>query len=115
MGVDAFAGFTSWHRWQDILQLANLTLMTRPGAQLPLTGPAADLLNDRRCSTPQDLTRIHCGAILPQTVQCVDISATAIRERLAAGKDVTAMLPASVRRYIHEHGLYGATFSETAV
>jgi nicotinate-nucleotide adenylyltransferase len=115
MGADAFANFTSWHRWQDILQLANLVVTTRPGAQLPSTGAAAELLSERRCGAAQDLTHVDFGAILLQTVQRLDISATTIREGLAAGRDVSAMLPEAVWRYIHKHGLYGATSSETAI
>lgn len=109
MGADAFAGFTSWHRWQEILGLANLVVTTRPGVQLPSTGAAAELLNQRRCGAPQDLTDIDRGAILPQRVRRLDISASAVREGLAAGQDLSSMLPEPVWRYIHEHSLYGAT------
>ena len=32
MGDDAMAGFQSWHRWQDIIQQANILVIARPGA-----------------------------------------------------------------------------------
>ena len=35
VGMDAFSGFTSWHRWQDILQLAHIAVVRRPGSGAP--------------------------------------------------------------------------------
>jgi nicotinate-nucleotide adenylyltransferase len=115
VGMDAFANLTTWHRWQDILRLAHIVIIPRPGALLPTTGAAADLLKERRCDSPEALTELVCGGILPQTVRSFDISATAIRAGIAAGKDVSAMLASPVWRYIREHGLYTATSDEAAV
>jgi nicotinate-nucleotide adenylyltransferase len=39
LGADQLANFCSWHRWEDILLLANLAVALRPGTQL--TVPAA--------------------------------------------------------------------------
>ncbi|MEM7292803.1 MAG: nicotinate-nucleotide adenylyltransferase, partial [Pseudomonadota bacterium] len=36
VGMDAYAGFESWHRWRDILELASLVVATRPGFDLDL-------------------------------------------------------------------------------
>jgi nicotinate-nucleotide adenylyltransferase len=38
----------------------------------------------------------------------IDVSATEIRRRLAAGESCAGVLPEAVERYIREHGLYGA-------
>lgn len=47
---------------------------------------------------------------LPRVVALpyVDISSTEVRRRIGAGEAVGDLLPPSVMRYIHEHGLYGA-------
>lgn len=112
MGNDAFADFTSWYRWKDILGLAHIVVTTRPGAQLPRRGAAAELLKERRVSDPQDLMLDSSGGILPCAVQPIDISATAIRADIAAGGDVAAALPEPVWRYILSRGLYLAAPSE---
>lgn len=31
VGLDAFAALDSWYRWQDLIDLAHLIIMTRPG------------------------------------------------------------------------------------
>ncbi|HEX2237805.1 MAG TPA: nicotinate-nucleotide adenylyltransferase [Gammaproteobacteria bacterium] len=115
IGMDAFANLTTWHRWQDILRLAHIVITTRPGASLPTTGAAADLLKERYCDSPQALTDLLCGGILPRTVRHLDISSSTIRAGIAAGKDVSAMLAPPVWRYIREHGLYIATSNEVVI
>jgi len=34
IGTDQFNAFDKWHRWQDILQIAELAVMERPGEPL---------------------------------------------------------------------------------
>jgi nicotinate-nucleotide adenylyltransferase len=112
MGNDAFAGFTSWHAWQEILQLAHILVTTRPGTELPMHGAAAELLAERYCEGPQDLARHPSGGILPCRVRALDISATEIRAHLAMGRDASTMLPSHVWQYICSHGLYSMTRDE---
>jgi nicotinate-nucleotide adenylyltransferase len=109
LGADAFLGFNSWRDWPQILRLANLVVVARPGSSMPAQDSIAELLRARRCDSSAELARRHSGAILWYEVQPVDISATAIRAGLARGKDMRAMLPEPVLRYIHEQGLYRGT------
>ncbi|MGH8501305.1 MAG: nicotinate-nucleotide adenylyltransferase [Gammaproteobacteria bacterium] len=109
LGADAFAGFTSWQSWQEILKLVHIVVTARPGSALRAEGEVGRLLQARRLRSPEDLTRHPCGGILPRSLYLRDISATAIRRDIAADNDVSAMLPDAVLRYIQEHGLYQAT------
>ncbi len=115
MGNDAFAAFTSWHRWSEILQMAHIVVAARPGSPLPRDGTVAELLEERRLRVAEDLTQRCGGGILPWSVQPVDISATGIRAALAAGGDVSEMLPAAIGRYIREHKLYSTVGGKTNV
>jgi nicotinic acid mononucleotide adenylyltransferase len=36
----------------------------------------------------------------------MDISATDIRQRVAAGSDISSLVPPAVALYIYQHGLY---------
>src|SRR5579885_3221529 len=38
LGADAFAGLPSWHRWRELLDLAHIAVLTRPGHVPPLAG-----------------------------------------------------------------------------
>lgn len=82
MGGDQFSKFDSWHRPADIARLAKIAVFARPGWS------ATD---DR-------------AQVLP--MESLDISASAIRARLARGEDVSGMVPAAVAAYIARHKLY---------
>ncbi len=93
IGSDAFDEIESWQRWQDILALTDFLVVTRPG-------------HDYHAPAGARVQRID-GLELP-------VSSSGIRARLASGEPVPE-LPGRVRKYIEEHGLYGAVRSEYSV
>ncbi len=107
VGADAFAHFNSWRDWQDILELAHLVVMTRPGASLDtahLSTELSDLLTQRRRQLP-DFSGV--GGIFCQQVTALPISATAIRESLQQGRSPRYLLPDAVLNYLLNQQLYG--------
>ncbi|HEV1998618.1 MAG TPA: nicotinate (nicotinamide) nucleotide adenylyltransferase [Candidatus Dormibacteraeota bacterium] len=90
LGYDAAIELSSWHQAVEILALAEVVVFNRTGA-----GRDAD----RR--------GLPAGAAVIE-VDSPDISATEVREWLAAGLDMSGMLAAPVLAYIHARGLYGA-------
>ena len=44
IGMDAFCYLDTWHRWQDVLELAHIGIARRPGTTEPTGGVLADLL-----------------------------------------------------------------------
>ena len=106
MGIDALLSFTSWHRWEEILELAHLIVAHRPQYQLPQTGLVADLLRDRLKKKQSALHQSLHGNIVLQPVTALDISATDIRKQFATGKNPRYLLPNNVYKYIQDHGVY---------
>jgi nicotinate-nucleotide adenylyltransferase len=105
MGSDAFAGLDSWHRWREMLDWGHLVVVARPGWELPETGPVADYLN--RCQGPADiLGEKPAGHIVVQTLRLLPISATDIRNQIAAGESPQFLLPDPVWQFIRQRGLY---------
>lgn len=89
MGEDQAAGFTRWHAWQDVAQLAVLAVAGRG------SGAGLDAL--------RGLPGVRVEALaLPQ----MPVSATEVRARLTAGQDVAALVEPAVARYIDSHDLY---------
>ena len=103
MGMDAFAGFTGWHRWEDILNLAHLVVIERPGSQV--SGAEERLLMQRQAPNVSSLTDT-AGSIIVQSVSQSDISATRIRSLVHDGDDIRYLVPETVRDYILDNGLY---------
>lgn len=106
MGIDALLHFPSWHRWEEILQLAHLIVVHRPQYHLPQTGIVADLLKQRLKQSPTVLHETIAGNIVLQPVTPLEISATDIRKQIAMGRNPRYLLPNNVYKYIQEHGVY---------
>ncbi|SFW60243.1 nicotinate-nucleotide adenylyltransferase [Luteibacter sp. UNCMF366Tsu5.1] len=91
VGMDAFAGLASWHRWRDLFALAHVGVLTRPGADQALSGPLADFVADRHAAHVQG----PAGSVIGIAITPLDIAATAIRETFAAGREPRFLLPSA--------------------
>lgn len=106
IGIDAFLGFLSWHRWEEILDQSHIIIAHRPHYQLPTTGVIADILQQR---LTQETNYIHehlSGGILIRPITALEISATDIRKQIAMGKNPRYLLPDAVYDYIKQFGIY---------
>lgn len=106
LGIDAFLGFTSWHRYQEILENTHIVIAHRPQYQLPASGIIADLINAR---LQPDVGYIHthlAGGILLRPITPLEISASDIRKQIAMGRNPRYLLPDNVYDYIKQHGTY---------
>lgn len=86
IGADAFDDLQTWHRWQDVIQLTDFIVVSRPGASYRIPENA----------------KVH----RLEDVQ-LPTASTLIRAKLAAGEP-TPEVPAPVREFISENGLYRA-------
>ncbi|NVZ09175.1 nicotinate-nucleotide adenylyltransferase [Allochromatium humboldtianum] len=109
IGADAYAGFLHWYRPLEILELAHLVVMRRPGHD-PVASPALrQLYLERVCEEPRCLAARAGGRILFQTLTQLDISSTRIRELIAQGRSPRYLLPDAVLDYIERERLYAPT------
>lgn len=106
MGSDAVHKINSWHRWDELLDVAHIVVLARPGWQFPAEGEVADWLAQHRADTPEVLHSNPCGSVLVQELRPLDISSTEVRELLAHGCSPRYLLPESVLDYIQNRQLY---------
>ncbi|HHI03604.1 MAG TPA: nicotinate (nicotinamide) nucleotide adenylyltransferase [candidate division Zixibacteria bacterium] len=88
LGADNIVLFDSWHKPEEIVKHVKVIVGGRPGFNKEF----------EKSVWYDKIARFD----MPQT----DISSTAIRKLLKAGKSVKSLLPESVNRYIQERGLY---------
>jgi nicotinate-nucleotide adenylyltransferase len=104
IGADQFRSFETWHRWQEIPDLAHLVVLNRPGTT-PGASPA--WAHARACADLQVLRETPAGRLAFLSVSPQDISATRIRAALARGESVQGLLPKAVLDYIRSNKVYG--------
>jgi nicotinate-nucleotide adenylyltransferase len=90
IGQDQYAGLHTWRGWRELLARVSLAVANRPGVA--------------REPAPEVRALPHRMVPLPM----LDISATDIRARVAAGRGIADLVPAEVAGYIARHGLYRA-------
>jgi len=108
VGMDAFIDIGSWHRSEDILQLAHVIVARRPGAQLPEAGPAGALLAAHGVTGCAALADAPAGRILVHTVTQLEISSSAIRDAARAGRSQRYLMPDAVAALIETTGCYAS-------
>lgn len=106
LGIDSYLGFASWHRYNDILELAHLIIAHRPQYQLPKSGIIADMVKHKRQTDPAFIHQHLAGGMMLWPITALDISATDIRKQIAMGKNPRYLLPDSVYQYIKQHDVY---------
>jgi nicotinate-nucleotide adenylyltransferase len=108
LGADAFARLEQWHRWRELFELAHLAVATRPGHGIKVGagGTALDHEFAAREGAAVDLVAAPAGRIVPFAITALEISASAIRRRLAQGQSVRHLVPDAVLDYIDSHQIY---------
>lgn len=106
LGMDAFLGLPGWHRWQEILDLAHVVVMGRPGFARSTPGPLAGIVEARESTGREALHAEPAGRVLFQEVTRLDISSSAIRSLLAQGGDPRFLVPEAVRAILLQSGCY---------
>jgi nicotinate-nucleotide adenylyltransferase len=99
LGWDMVSYLPNWHDPSGVLeQVDQIAAAHRPGY------PVSDEeLAGLALKFPDFLAKVKVFSV-PQ----VDIAASTLRQRVAAGQPVRYLVPETVRQYIEEHGLYQA-------
>lgn len=108
LGLDAFVELESWHRWQELIELAHLLVMTRPGysSEAIQSEGLKQLLKDHQIDDREGCSKQPAGCVLFCQVVEINISSTEIRRILQSGGDVSSLLPGPVLDVINQQQIY---------
>ena len=84
LGADAAAALPRWRAVDEVARLAEIAVLTRPGAP--------------------DVTSAFVKHLV--ATPAIEISASDIRARRLTGKSIRYLVPDAVAQYIEKHGLY---------
>lgn len=105
MGEDAFAGISTWYCWKELIGLAHIVVVARPGWSIPDQGEVREFLK-RYQGNQQDLYRSASGKIILHHLRLLPVSATEIRQQIARGESAQYLLPDAVWEFIRKKKLY---------
>jgi len=88
VGSDSAIDFSTWKNPEEVIEMANVVIASRPGFDLSRMEP--------RLKGKAEISRFPA----------LELSSTTIRERLRSGRPIRFLVPEVVERYICEHGLY---------
>lgn len=91
IGADMLAGLPTWHQFDALLREVQFTIVARPGHPIDWN------------SLPEAIRGLRNSVV---EVPPVNISATQIRSRVAAGLPIDGLAPPAVVKYIAAHNLY---------
>lgn len=109
LGIDAFLGLPSWHRWNELCDLAHLAVLSRPDMHTLIDPRLEQMLAERSVASSADLAALPAGRILRLEIPALPISSTLLRHRLAEGRNVSFLVPEAVADMIASQGWYGAS------
>lgn len=93
IGQDQYARLHTWHEWRALLSRVTLAVAVRDGGSVR--------------GSPEVQAAWH--RVEPLPMPAVAVSSTQVRECIARGEDIRAMVPTPVARYIELHQLYRET------
>jgi len=109
MGSDSFNDITSWMDYRELLELANIIVVPRPGYAAEKLAEAlpVDLARKFRYDSATESYINSAGrSVTYLETARFDISSSDIRRRVREGMSVRYLLPPQVADHIAKHGLY---------
>lgn len=111
LGLDAFLELDTWWHFKDLLFLARLVVLGRPGFDqehiesflIRKVSPLFSRLQGEMVFRHPEMFPVYC----PKSTR-LEISSTRIRQLVAEGKSIRYLVLPEVMRYIEQHGLYRA-------
>ncbi len=108
IGADQLLALDTWREWKRLFELAHIAVAERPRFEVRAGALAGELALEyaRRSTEAGALARSPAGAIAIFRMTPLDISASAIRADIAAGRSPRYLLPDAVLDYIASHRVY---------
>ena len=109
VGHDAFRELHTWKEHAAIFGICDVVVVTRPPASASLARDQIPVAAQEAFwyGPDSETFRHRSGHVLKlQRITGLDISAEALRARVAAGRSIRFLVPSAVDAYITEHGLY---------
>ncbi len=105
IGADAFLDIRSWYRYKDVLKASHFIVFSRSGFKNKKLLKLFKKLNyNERKGKWYNVE--YEKSIFTSSLSFPSVSSSVIRNHIADGETIEALVPSGVSRYITDHGLY---------
>jgi nicotinate-nucleotide adenylyltransferase len=112
MGRDSWLTLASWHRWEELTDLAHLLILERPGPGKGYSRLLRKWRKSRQVSDPKEMMNSPSGKVCLLSLDQINVSASSLRHRIAEGSSMEEDVNSLVMSYITQHNLYKGTSSK---
>jgi nicotinate-nucleotide adenylyltransferase len=110
MGADSWADILTWHRWEEVLLMTDIIVISRPGYEINfghVSDPVRERIIDLRGGISAPTSETGPSIFITDSVNMA-ISGTAIRSDILEDDvlDRTDQVPPEVAKYIEKYELY---------
>ena len=105
IGSDSLATLPRWARWPELLSLAHVVVLDRPGSATPPEEVTSRLIQHR--IERLELSLRPAGGVVMLQQPVLDIASSQIRDVFASGNSPRFLLPDAVMEYIERNTLFG--------
>ncbi len=106
VGQDSANSLDRWDRWRELFGLAHLVIMQRPDHPDRYLPEVATEMAARMVTTPDALANQRQGSVLGVEVTQLQVSSSAIRSMVRAGRSPRFLVPDAVLEYLRTENLY---------
>ena len=105
LGEDAFGHFDQWHQWQKIIEYAHILVAIRPGVYPDFSRDLTNFVNNVKYQG-QGYPQTAYGSVVFINNVKLEISSSAIRQKITEGQSIQYLLPKKVADYIQLNKIY---------
>jgi nicotinate-nucleotide adenylyltransferase len=106
MGRDSWVTLPSWHRWEELTDLAHLLVLERPGPNQSSPKVLRKWSKPREIHDPKKMMNSSSGRVCFLSLDQIDVSASGLRNRMIKGSTIEDDVNPLVRSYIRQCNLY---------
>ncbi|GGK65437.1 nicotinate-nucleotide adenylyltransferase [Amphritea balenae] len=107
LGMDSYLSLPHWERWQELLDLCHILVVKRPGWVYQPCELMQQISRRHEITDKDKLFNSPAGHVIFRELTPLSISATQIRNLIAADQSPRYLIPDAVWDFIQQQKLYG--------
>ncbi|WP_417552205.1 nicotinate-nucleotide adenylyltransferase [Marinomonas fungiae] len=106
VGMDSFLSLPTWARWQELIDVAHILVISRPGWEPDFISALESFYEKHRAESAAELQCAPAGKIWMQSFTPLAISSSQVRNLCRKKASIAYLVPETIQRFIEANSLY---------